>query len=197
MILGVRSLLQAILLIGVVVFFMAPSKAFGKYWPRGTAYNDHFYPNIDEPDKFLFMVDTMFDLEQENYADGSRLTFEDYHFQGRFYFGGRKVRMGVFFANDRNDRDIQDLSLGFGIGFHRPFFVDLSLAYLMRNLPEENQDGWMANGQIGYEVRVVYQVKYRVRFRILGNVMYKRINTNSGIVNSLQVFPMVGIDFET
>lgn len=179
------------------VFTVSPS-AYGQYWPRGTSYNDHFYPNIDEPDKFLLTVDTMVDLQREYDESGARrLILEDYHFQGRFYFGGRKFRGGVLIAHDLDSRDVKDLSLGLGAGFSRPFFFDIGAAYLMRNDPLEDQEGLTVNGQFGYEIRMVYQVKYRVRFRVLGNVMYKRINTTSGPVNSVEFFPMVGIDFET
>ena len=180
----------------ILLNFMLPA-AFAQYSPRGTSLNDGYWPNLDEPNKWVIGAETLFDLQRE--TDNTTTTsFQLSHGHFNWQYGGQQLRGGLqIIYDDLRVRGMSDLSIGAGLTFNRPLFFELGLGYLTRDVGQQSFDGWSFNAKVGYYFRLLMHVKYRFRFRFSLNANYKTIREGSGNREVLSFYPLLGFEFET
>lgn len=156
--------------------------------------NDGYLPNLSEPNKWMVSVDGMFDWQKEKLQNSDR-SYQLTHSNFNLFFGGQKFRGGVQVVHDFS-HDIKDLSVGLGVAFNRPVFLELGAGYLNRVMNTTSFDGWSYNAKVGYSVDWVMQIKYRLRIRMAMMFNYKTINSGypQGVYN---FYPFLGLEFET
>ena len=168
-----------------------------QYSPRGTSLNDGYWPNLDEPDKWILGVEALFDMQREKDTTGTT-NYQLSHGHFNWQYGGQVIRGGLqVIYDDLRIRGINDLSVGAAITFRRPLFFEFGAGYLTRNLATQSFDGWSFNVKMGYYFRLLMHVKYRFRFRFSVNANYKTLREGVGNREVLSFYPLLGFEFET
>gem|GEM_PF-4720264 len=180
----------------ITILQVTPEPCQAQYYPRGVRFNDNFLPNLTEPDKFFLLIDGMVDFQKEKQDSGTTV-FENTHFQGQMLYGGQQLRGGLLIMQDNSQRNVKDLTVGLSLSIRRPVFFELGVGLLTRSLASETSDGFAATARIGYGIRILHQINYRIRLRITGNFIYKSINTGTGTITGTQFYPLIGLEFET
>ncbi len=175
-------------------FFLFTSSTFAQYYPRGTNLNDGYLPNLDEPDKWIMSVDGMFDWQKEK-SDLSEVSYQTTHAHVNVFYGGQNLRGGLQVIHDYN-RQVKDLSVGFGLSFNRPLFFEIGAGYLNRVAGQQSSEGWSFSGKVGYYYNWIMYVRYRVRIRLSFVYNHKNIN-DLGTPSVSHFYPLIGFEFET
>ena len=175
-----------------ILLFSIPS--FGQYYPRGTTLNNNYWPNVDEPVRWMINLDGMFDFQNEKIGD-TTTTVQTTHGNFNLFYGGKNFRAGANVVYDFNLIN-KDLAIGAGMAFGRPLFFEVAAGYLSRTRESSSTEGWSFHGKIGYNFRWITEVKYRTRFRIAMVYNWKTIN-DVGTPNIIHFYPLIGIEFET
>ncbi len=176
------------------LLFGLSTQANAQYYPLGVSMNDGYLPNLDEPDKWIFSLNGMYDWQKEK-TQTSQTSYQLTHGLLNVFYGGHGFRGGVQIIQDFN-RDVKDLSLGLGFAINRPFFLEAGAGYLTRLLSTTSYEGWSYNAQLGYALNWHMHVKYRTRIRFSFMFNYKELNDLEE-TKVLNFYPLLGFEFET
>jgi len=175
--------------------FLFSFSALGQYFPRGININDGYLPNLDEPDKWMISLDGMFDWQKEDQTGAQQVSYQTTHANFNAFYGGQNFRGGAQVIHDFN-RQVKDLSIGFGLAFNRPLFVELGAGYLSRVRDNSSTEGWSYSVKVGYYFNWVMDIKYRIRMRISMMYNHKHVN-DTGDPKVTNFYPFIGFEFET
>ena len=156
--------------------------------------NDGYLPNLDEPDKWFVNLDGTFDWQKEKTNTGE-VSLQTTRANFNLFYGGQNLRGGAMVIHDFN-RDVKDLSIGAGLAFNRPLFLELGVGYLSRVSDTQSSEGWSYSAKVGYYYRWITHVKYRIRVRLSLMYHHKKIN-DVGDPGVTTFHPYLGFEFET
>ena len=174
--------------------FVFCGSSYSQYYPSGVSMNDGYLPNLNEPDKWIISLDGMFEWDRED-TQTTQTSFQTSHANFNLFYGGQKLRGGVQVVHDLS-RDIKDLSVGVGLAYNRPLFIEVGAGFLNRVLSSSSTDGWSYNVKVGYYYNWIMHVKYRVRVRLSLMYNYKKLN-DVGDPTVTNFYPFIGFEFET
>ena len=177
-----------------LLVFLLSRPAFGQYYPRGTTLNNNYWPNVDEPIRWMINLDGMFDFQNEKIGNATT-TVQTTHANFNLFYGGKNFRGGANVVHDYN-LVTKDLTVGFGVAFGRPLFIELAAGYLSRTRDTTSTEGWSYHAKLGYNFRWITEVRYRTRFRIALVYNYKTVN-DIGDPKTSNFYPIIGFEFET
>jgi hypothetical protein len=165
-----------------------------QYYQRGVNLNNNYLPNLDEPHKWIFNLDGIFDWQKESLQAG-QTSYQLSRANINIFYGGQLFRGGVQVGHDFN-RDVKDISVGLGFSYNRPFFIEGGVAYLNRLLNNTSYDGTTYNLKAGYYFNWKMHISYRVRIRFSLASSYKKVNSGSDHY-VITIYPLIGFEFET